>query len=98
MLPNDQSVIYNPPSDGVWLFLGERSEEAAGGGFFYRGFNPVSLVHMAVLYIAGLYSLVVVAVIAVLFNGGGEMAGDALLFVAPAPAILIMEDEGARGI
>ena len=53
---------------------------------------------MAVLYIAGLYSLVVVAVIAVLFNGGGEMAGDALLFVAPAPAILIMEDKETRGI
>lgn len=95
MLPNYQSVIYNPPSDGVWLFLGERGEEAGGGGFFYRGFNPVSLVHMAVLYVARLYSLVVVTV---LFNGGGEMAGDALLFVAPAPAILIMEDEGTRGI
>ena len=51
MLPNDQSVIYNPPSDGVWLFLGERGEEAGGGGFFYRDFNTVSLVHVAVLYI-----------------------------------------------
>ena len=51
MLPNDQSVIYNPPGDRVWLFLGERGEEAGGGGFFYRDFNTVSLVHVAVLYI-----------------------------------------------